>query len=320
MADRMSTRDAYGKALLKLGETNPRVVVLDADLWTSTRTQKFREKWPERFVDLGIAEQNMIGVAAGLALEGKIPFASSFACFGARGWEQVRVSVGIAHVNVKLAFTHGGLTVGEDGASAQMLEDLALWRVLPGMVVIVPADGVEAEKATLAAAEHVGPVYLRFGRSSEPIIFPADYDFRIGKAAKLRDGANVTIAACGIMTARAMEAAERLSAEGIEATLLNVATIKPIDRDAIVEAAKATGAFVTAEEHQVNAGLGGAVAEVLGLNHPVPLEMVAVQDSYGESGTPDELLEKYGLTVDAIIEAAQKAIARREKRDTILIS
>jgi len=311
MAEKMSTRDAYGKALLKLGETNPRVVVLDADLWTSTRTQKFREKWPERFVDIGIAEQNLVGVAAGLALAGKIPFASSFACFGARGWEQFRVSVGIAHVNVKLGFTHGGLTVGEDGASAQMLEDIALWRVLPQMVVMVPADGVEAEKATLAAAEHVGPVYLRFGRSSEPIIFPEDYDFRIGKAAKLRDGGDVTIASCGIKTVRAIQAAERLATESIEATLLNVATIKPMDVEAITEAAKATGAFVTAEEHQMHAGLGGAVAEVLALHHPVPLEMVGVNDSWGESGTPDELLEKYGLTVDAIVEAARRAVARK---------
>jgi len=311
MAEKMSTRDAYGKALLKLGETNPKVVVLDADLWTSTRTQKFRERWPERFVDLGIAEQNMVGVAAGLALEGKIPFASSFACFGARGWEQARVSVGLANVNVKLAFTHGGLTVGEDGASAQMLEDIALWRAMPNMVVMVPADGVEGEKATLAAAEHFGPVYLRFGRSSEPIIFDEDYDFRIGKAAKLRDGSDVTIAACGIMTARAMEAAERLAADNIQAALLNVCTIKPIDAEAIAEAAKATGALVTAEEHQISAGLGGAVAEVTARSHPVPIEMVAVNDTYGETGTPDELLEKYGLTVEAIVEAARRAVGRK---------
>jgi transketolase len=307
----MSTRDAYGKALLKLGESNPQVVVLDADLWTSTRTQKFREKWPERFVDLGIAEQNMIGVAAGLALEGKIPFASSFACFGARGWEQVRVSVGLANVNVKLAFTHGGLTVGEDGASAQMLEDIALWRAMPNMAVIVPADGIEGEKATLAAAEHFGPVYLRFGRSNEPILFTEDYDFRIGKAAKLRDGADVTIAACGIMTARAAQAAEQLAAEGIEATLLNLATIKPIDVEAITEAASNTGAIVTAEEHQINAGLGGAVAEVTARHCPVPVEMVAVNDTYGETGTPDELLEKYGLTVEAIVAATRRAVARK---------
>jgi len=314
MAEKMSTRDAYGKALLKLGETNERVVVLDADLWTSTRTQKFRERWPGRFIDVGIAEQNLIGVAAGLALAGKIPFASSFACFGARGWEQFRVSVGIAHVNVKLAFTHGGLTVGEDGASAQMLEDLALWRVLPGMVVILPADGVEAEKATFAAAEYVGPVYLRFGRSSEPIIFPEDYDFQIGKAAKLRDGADVTIAACGIMTTRALTAAERLAGESIQAAVLNVATVKPIDVGALTEAAQATGAFVTAEEHQLHAGLGSAIAEVLAQTHPVPIEMVGVDNTYGESGKPDELLEKYGLTIEAIVEAARRAVARKNGR------
>jgi transketolase len=252
-----------------------------------------------------------VGVATGLALAGKIPFASSFACFGARGWEQFRVSAGIPHANVKLAFTHGGLTVGEDGASAQMLEDIALWRVLPEVVVIVPADGVEAEKATLAAAEHDGPVYLRFGRSNEPIIFPEDYDFRIGRAAKLRDGADVAIAACGIMTARALTAAEQLAGDGIEATVLNVATIKPIDEAALVAAAGATGAMVTAEEHQLHGGLGGAVAEVLARKHPVPLEMVGVDNTYGESGTPDELLDKYGLTVGAIVEAAKRAVVRK---------
>jgi len=311
MAEKMSTRDAYGKALLQLGETNPHVVVLDADLWTSTRTQKFRERWPERFVDVGIAEQTLVGVAAGLALEGKIPFASSFACFGARGWEQFRVSVGIAQVNVKLAFTHGGLTVGEDGASAQMLEDIALWRVVPGMVVMVPADGIEAEKATLAAAEHVGPVYLRFGRSSEPVLFPEDYDFRIGKAAKLREGGDVTLVACGIMAARALQAAEQLAAENLAAAVLNVATVKPIDAEALAEAARATGALVTAEEHQLHGGLGSAVAEVLAQTCPVPIEMVGVNDTYGESGKPDELLDKYGLTVEAIVEAARKAVARK---------
>lgn len=312
MAQKMSTRDAYGNALLKLGETNPRVVVLDADLWTSTRTQKFRERWPGRFIDVGIAEQNMIGVAAGLALEGKIPFVSSFACFGARAWEQFRVSAGIAGVNIKLAFTHGGLTVGEDGASAQMLEDIALWRVVPGMVVIVPADGVESEKATVAAAEHYGPVYLRFGRSSEPILFSEDYQFEIGKAVTMREGADVTIAACGIMTAKALEAAERLAVDNIHAKVLNVATIKPIDRDAITEAARATGAFVTAEEHELHGGLGSAIAEVLALSCPTPIEMVGVDDAYGESGTPQELLAKYGLTTDAIVEAAKRAVGRKK--------
>ncbi|MGQ9730896.1 MAG: transketolase family protein [Candidatus Zipacnadales bacterium] len=314
MAEKMSTRDAYGKALLKLGEINDRVVVLDADLWTSTRTQRFRERWPERFIDVGIAEQNMIGVAAGLALSGKIPFASSFACFGARAWEQFRVSVGIPQANVKLAFTHGGLTVGEDGASAQMLEDIALWRVVPGMVVIVPADGVEAEKATLAAAEHVGPVYLRLGRSSEPVLFSEDYEFQIGKAVKLREGQDVTLAACGIMTTRAVQAADQLAAEGIFATVLNVATIKPLDIEALSGAAHATGAMVTAEEHQLDGGLGSAVAEALAASYPVPIERVGVDNVYGESGTPDELLEKYGLTTEAIVEAAKRAIQRKKSR------
>ncbi len=312
MADKIATRDAYGKALLKLGEENERVVVLDADLWTSTRTEYFREKYPERFVDIGVAEQNMIGVAAGLALEGKIPFVSSFACFGSRGWEQFRVSAGIPAANVKLAFTHAGLTVGEDGASAQMLEDIALWRVVPGMVVIVPADGVEAEQATYAAAEHVGPVYIRLGRSKEPIVLPDDYQFEIGKSPTLRDGGDVTIAACGIMVVRALQAAEELAADGIEATVLNVSTIKPIDVETLTEAAKRSGAVVTAEEHQVHGGLGSAVAEALAQHCPVPMEMVGVQDSYGESATPDELLEKYGLTAGACVEAARKVISRRD--------
>jgi len=312
MADKIATRDAYGKALLKLGEQDERIVVLDADLWTSTRTEYFREKFPDRFVDIGIAEQNMIGVAAGLALDGKIPFVSSFACFGARGWEQFRVSVGIPAANVKLAFTHGGLTVGEDGASAQMLEDIALWRVVPGLVVIVPADGPEAEQATIAAAEHSGPVYIRLGRSKEPIVVPPDYRFEIGKSPKLREGGDVTIAACGIMVIRALDAAERLAAEGVQATVLNVSTIKPIDAETLTEAAKATGAVVTAEEHQIHGGLGGAVAEVLAQHCPVPMEFVGVRDTYGESATPEELLEKYGLTVEAVVEASHKAIARRD--------
>ena len=311
MADKVATRDAYGKALLKLGEQDERIVVLDADLWTSTRTEYFREKFPDRFVDIGIAEQNMIGVAAGLALDGKIPFVSSFACFGARGWEQFRVSAGIPAANVKLAFTHGGLTVGEDGASAQMLEDIALWRVVPGIVVIVPADGPEAEQATIAAAEHIGPVYIRLGRSKEPIVLPPDYRFEIGKSPKLREGGDVTIAACGIMVGRALDAAEQLAADGVQATVLNVSSIKPIDADTLAEAAKATGAVVTAEEHQIHGGLGGAVAEVLAQHCPVPMEFVGVDNTYGESATPDELLEKYGLTVEAVVGASHKAIARR---------
>jgi len=311
MADKTATRDAYGKALLKLGAINDRVVVLDADLWTSTRTEDFRKQYPDRFVDCGIAEQNMLSVAAGLAVEGKVPFASSFACFGARGWEQFRVSAAIPHLNVKLAFTHAGLTVGEDGASAQMLEDIALWRVVPNMVVIVPADGVEAEQATLAAAEYHGPVYLRLGRSKEPIIMPPGYRFEIGKIGKLREGKDVTIAACGIMVDRALQAAERLAEEGVQATVLNVSTVKPLDMDALAEAARATGAMVTVEEHQIHGGMGSAVAEALAQTCPIPIEFVGVDNSFGESGTPDELLEKYGLTPQAIVAAVHKAIARR---------
>ncbi len=311
MVDRIATREGYGKALLKLGETNERVVVLDADLWTSTHTGEFRRRFPERFVDTGIAEQNMIAVAAGLALEGKIPFASSFACFGARGWEQFRVSAAIPHANVKLAFTHSGLTVGEDGASAQMLEDIALWRVVPGMVVIVPADSVEAEQATLAAAEYGGPVYLRLGRSREPVVVPPDYQFRIGRIAKLREGNDVTIAACGIMVSRALAAAEELAQANLQATVLNVSTVKPLKVGVLADAARTTGAVVTAEEHQVHGGLGSAVAEALAQTQPVPIEFVGVKDSFGESGKPEELLEKYGLTTQDIVESAHKAMARR---------
>jgi transketolase len=239
-----------------------------------------------------------------------VVFASSFACFGARGWEQFRVSAAIPQANVKLALTHGGLTVGEDGASAQMTEDIALWRAVPGMVVLVPADGVEAEQATLAAAEYVGPVYLRLGRSKEPIVVPSDYRFTIGKIATLREGKDVTLAACGIMVSRALRAAEMLAGENVQATVLNVSTVKPLDVETLAQAARVTGAFVTAEEHQVHGGMGSAVAEVLAQTHPVPVEFVGVDDVFGESGKPDELLEKYGLTAEAVAAAAHRAIAR----------
>jgi len=311
MADKAATRDGYGNGLMKLGESNPQVVVLDADLWTSTRTEQFRKTWPERFIDAGICEQDMVGVAAGLAVEGFIPFASSFACFMSRGWEQVRVSVAIPALNVKLGATHAGITVGDDGASAQMTEDFALMRSLPNMVVVCPCDVVEAEQATLAAAAHHGPVYLRFGRERVPTITAPGDPFVLGQARPLREGGDVTIAATGIMVSAALEAVEALAGDGIEAALLDFHTIKPLDQDALLASAGRTRAVVTAEEHQVMGGLGSAVAEVLVKHLPLPVEMVGMQDVFGESGTPAQLLRKYGQTPGDIVAAAHRAIARK---------
>ena len=311
-AQLIATRDAYGKALARVGEKNKNIVVLEADLSKSTKTEIFAKKFPDRFFQMGIAEQDMVDTAAGFATCGKIAFCSTFAIFGSRGWEQIRNVVARGHLKVALCFTHAGLSVGEDGASAQANEDIAIFRAIPGIKIIVPADGVETESAVEWIADHIdGTVYMRLGREKSPVVLDKSYKFQLGKAVTLREGNDVAIIACGIMVPMALEAADKLAAEGIKTRVLDMATIKPIDRDAIVEAAEATGAFVTAEEHQVNGGLGGAVAEVLALNHPVPLEMVAVKDTYGESGTPDELLEKYGLTVDAIVDAARKATARK---------
>ncbi|MGE5574330.1 MAG: transketolase family protein [Bacillota bacterium] len=310
---KIATRAAYGKALVKLGEVNPDVVVLDADLAKSTKTDEFAARFPERFFDMGIAEADMMGTAAGLAASGKIPFASTFAVFAAgRAFDQVRQVIAYPGLNVKIGASHGGITVGEDGASHQSVEDVALMRAIPGMTVIVPADAVETEKAVFAAAEHSGPVYIRLGRSGVPVVFDDDYGFRIGRAALLREGGDVTIIACGVLVASALEAASRLAeGEGLSARVLDMATIKPADEDAVVAAARETGAIVTAEEHNVIGGLGSAVCEITAGRCPVPVERVGIRDAFGQSGTPEELLRAYGLLSEDIVKAALRAVERR---------
>mgnify|MGYP000846286987 CR=1 FL=1 len=309
---KIATRDAYGKALAELGHLNPDIVVLDADLSGSTRTAVFAQEFPERFFNMGIAEANMMGTAAGLAAAGKIPFASTFAVFATgRAFDQVRNSICYPRLNVKIAASHAGLTVGEDGASHQSVEDIALMRALPNMTVLVPADGVETELAVRAAAEYPGPVYLRLGRPKVPVIFGDDYNFEIGRAASLREGNDVTIAACGYMVGPALTAAEMLAGEGIGARVLNVSTVKPLDGETLVQAARETGALVTAEEHSIIGGLGSAVAELLGQEYPVPVLRVGIQDTFGESGPPEELLQKYGLTAGDIVGAVKKAIGMK---------
>ena len=309
----MATRDAYGEALKVLGKTNKDVVVLDADLSGSTKTAVFAKEYPERFINVGIAEQNLIGTAAGLATCGKIPFASSFAMFATgRAFEVIRNSVAYPKLNVKIAATHAGLTVGEDGASHQALEDLSIMRTIPNMTVLCPADGVEAKAAVLAAADYNGPVYIRLGRSKVPTVFNEDdYKFEIGKGIQISEGSDATIIATGIMLSKAIEAKEELAKEGINVRVINIHTIKPIDSEIIIKAAKETGAIVTAEEHNIIGGLGSAVAEVLVENTPVPLERVGVKDTFGESGSGDALLEKYGLTKENIVESIKKAISRK---------
>ena len=308
-----ATREAYGSALLRLGEQHDHIVVLDADLSKSTKTAGFAKKYPERFFNMGIAEQNLLGTAAGLSLAGKIPFASTFAIFATgRAFEQIRNSIAYPALNVKIAATHAGLTVGEDGGSHQALEDIAIMRALPNMTVVVPADGVETEKAVEAAVEYDGPVYLRLGRPSVPVIFGEEYDFQLGKATRLREGEDCSIMACGVEIHEALKAAEVLEKEGLGVRVINMSSIKPIDKGEIVAAAKETGAIVTAEEHNIIGGLGSAVAEVLAQEYPVPLEMVGVEDKFGESGKPDELLEKYGLKSGNITAAVKRVISRKK--------
>lgn len=303
---KIATREAYGKALVELGRQNEQVVVLDADLSKSTMTAYFAKEFPQRFFNMGIAEQSLMGTAAGLALSGKIPFASTFAVFAAgRAYDQVRNGIAYPKVNVKIAATHAGLTVGEDGASHQAIEDIALMRAVPNMTVIVPADGEETRQAVFAAAAHQGPVYLRLGRPAIPVIYNADYQFQIGRAHTLRQGKDAAIIACGVMVHEALKAAEELAAAGLEVMVVNMSTIKPLDREAVLAAA-ATGAVVTAEEHTVIGGLGSAVAEVLATEKTVPLAMVGIRDTFGESGKPDELLAKYGLTARDIAAAVKR--------------
>ena len=299
---KMATREAYGKALAEFGAKYPDLVVLDADLANATKTNSFQKVFPDRHIDCGIAECNMMGIAAGLATVGKIPFASTFAMFASgRAYEQVRNSIGYPHLNVKIGATHAGITVGEDGASHQCLEDMALMRAIPGMVVINPSDAVEARAAVQAAIEYVGPVYLRFGRAAVPIINDReDYKFEIGKGELLREGSDVTIVATGICVSSALEAADKLAADGISAEVINIHTIKPLDTELIVKSVKKTGKVVTAEEHTIIGGLGGAVCEALSEKAPTPVLRIGINDVFGESGTAAALVAKYGLDGEGI--------------------
>lgn len=312
MTVKIATREAYGKALVKLGEKNDQIVVLDADLSKSTKTGDFAKVFPQRFINVGIAEQNLMGTAAGLATAGKIPFVSSFAMFATgRAFEQIRNTIAYPKLNVKIAATHAGLTVGEDGASHQAIEDISLMRTIPHMTVIVPSDAIETEGAIMAAAEMEGPVYIRLGRLAVPAVNDEHYQFQWGKAVVLREGTDVLLVATGIMVDTCLQAADLLQQGGISAGVLNVHTIKPIDREMIVGMAKMTGAVVTAEEHNIIGGLGSAVAEVLGEEYPVPLKRVGVQDTFGESGNPLALLNKYGLNQETIVAAAKEVMARK---------
>lgn len=308
-----ATREAYGDALKEAGSLYQDIIVLDADLSKSTKTNVFQKAYPERHFNAGIAEQNLMGVAAGLAAAGKIPFASTFAMFATgRAYEQVRNSICYPKLNVKIAATHAGLTVGEDGATHQSNEDIALMRAIPNMTVIVPADAAETRQAVLWAAQYKGPVYLRLGRAGVDDIFGDDYTFEHGKAVQIAQGTDVTLIATGIMVGPAVKAAEELKQQGISARVLNIHTIKPIDKEAIIKAAQDTGAIVTCEEHNIIGGLGSAVAEVLVENHPALMERVGVLDTFGESGTPNALVAKYHLTAADIVKAAQKVISRKK--------
>ena len=299
---KIATRDSYGNALAELGTEHKDVVVLDADLAAATKTGVFKKAHPERFIDCGIAESNMMGVAAGLAAAGLVPFASSFAMFAAgRAFEQVRNSIGYPHLNVKIGATHAGISVGEDGATHQCNEDIALMRTIPGMVVINPSDDVEARAAVRAAYEHQGPVYLRFGRLAVPVINDRpDYKFELGKGVVLREGKDITIIATGLPVSNCLEAAEKLAADGIDAKVINIHTIKPLDEELVVAAAKETGKVVTVEEHSVIGGLGSAVCDVLAEKAPTKVMKIGINDTFGESGPAVELIKKYGLDTDSI--------------------
>ena len=306
---KIATRESYGNALKELGAEFPNLVVLDADLAAATKTGVFRKAFPDRHIDCGIAECNMVGVAAGLSLVGKIPFVSSFAMFAAgRAFEQVRNSVGYPHLNVKIGATHAGITVGEDGASHQCNEDIALMRTIPGMVVMCPADDVEAKAAVRAALEYRGPVYIRFGRAAVPVINDRpDYRFEIGRGAVVRQGTDVTIVATGICVDSALGAAEKLAQEGISAEVISICTIKPLDEEIILRSAKKTGKVVTVEEHSVIGGLGSAVCETLSARFPVPVKRLGMQDVFGESGSAAELLRKYRLDAEGVYESVKES-------------
>ncbi len=314
MAETKATRAAYGEALAEFGAKYPNLVVLDADLTKSTMTATFKKEFPERHINAGIAESNMIGVAAGIASTGKVAFASTFAVFASgRTFDQIRVSVCYANQNVKIGATHAGITVGEDGATHQANEDIAIMRALPNMTVICPADAVETRAAVEASILHDGPVYLRMGRSAVPVIHTgADYKFEIGKSITMKEGSDVTIIATGMMVALALEAAQMLSNEGISARVIDMHTIKPMDKEAVIKAAKETGCIVTAEEHVVAGGLGSAVSEVICESVPVPVVKLGIEDTFGKSGTADELLTYYGLTSENIVQKAKAALALKK--------
>ena len=301
---KIATRESYGNALVELGKKYENLVVLDADLAGATKTGVFKKAFPDRHIDCGIAECNMMGIAAGLSTTGKVPFASTFAMFASgRAYEQVRNSIGYPHLNVKIGATHAGISVGEDGATHQCNEDMALMRTIPGMVILNPSDDVEARAAVEAAYHHEGPVYLRFGRLAVPVINDRpDYKFEIGKGIVLRDGSDVTIIATGLCVSEALGAAEKLAADGISAQVINIHTIKPLDEELVVEAARKTGKVVTVEEHSIIGGLGGAVAETLGEKLPTPMLRIGIRDVFGESGPALELIKKYGLDADSIYE------------------
>lgn len=310
----VATRDGYGEGLVLAGDENPNVVALSADLTESTRTLAFAKKYPERFFEIGVAEQNLATVAAGLGVSGKVPFIASYACFSpGRNWEQIRTTVAYNDSNVKIVGAHAGLMTGPDGATHQMLEDMAIMRAIPNMTVIAPCDALETKKATLAISRMYGPCYIRFGREKSPLFTTEESPFEIGKAHYFwkTESPQAVIIACGTLAYNALKAAKELTDEGIAIDMINSPSIKPLDGETIISAAKKSGAVITVEEHQVTGGLGGAVAECLAKNHSVPMEFVGVKDSFGESGGPWELVEKYGMGVDAIKEAVKRAIARK---------
>ena len=309
-----ATRDAYGKALAELGKTNPNIVVLDGDLAKSTKTDNFRKAFPERFFNVGIAEANLVGIASGLAACGKIPFISSFACFMlCKGYDQLRMSVAFPQLNVKVVASHGGISVGEDGASQQSVEDIALATSLPNFTVMVPSDEVSTEVLVKKLAALKGPVFMRTGRPKVPVIYKQGTDFEIGKGVKLRSGEDLSIFATGLLVFEALVAAEELAEKGIEASVIDIHTIKPIDRDLIRKEAEKTGAIVTCEEHSIYGGLGSIVSEVAARECPVPMEFVAIKDTYAESGTPDQLLDRYGLTARHIVQACHQVLKRKKR-------
>jgi transketolase len=308
----LGTRNVYGEVLAELGETYKNIVVLNADLSGSTKTELFHKKFPHRFFNMGIAEQDMIGTAAGLATTGKIPFVSTFAIFAVgKPWEQIRQSITNPNLNVKIVATHAGITVGEDGASHQSIEDIGLMRILPNMTVIVPADGVETRKALKEIVDYQGPVYMRLSRMRFPVIFDESYEFKISKGSVISKGTDVTIFATGLMVSQSLPAIEKLEDEGISTQLINISTIKPIDQELIIEAAKTTGAVVTAEEHSIIGGLGSAVAEVLSENCPTPIKRIGVKDLPGTSGNPAELLDRYQLNPQHIISAVKEVLQQK---------